>query len=59
MLAPHGCTLDAEGHIWGADGFGRRGLRVSPGGAIIDGIAGPDGMGVTPAPSVGTTAAGC
>jgi sugar lactone lactonase YvrE len=46
VVAPDGCTLDAEGHIWAADGFGSRVLRVAPGGAIVDEIAGPDGMGV-------------
>jgi sugar lactone lactonase YvrE len=46
VVAPDGCTLDAEGHIWVADGFGSRVLRVAPGGAIVDEIAGPDGMGV-------------
>ena len=46
VVAPDGCTLDAEGHIWVADGFGSRVLRVAPGGAIVDEIAGPGGMGV-------------
>jgi len=46
VVAPDGCTLDAEGHIWVADGFGSRVLRVAPGGEIVDEIAGPGGMGV-------------
>ena len=46
VVAPDGCTLDAEGHIWVADGFGSRVLRVAPGGEIVDEIAAPDGMGV-------------
>jgi sugar lactone lactonase YvrE len=46
VVSPDGCTLDAEGHIWVADGFGSRVLRVAPGGAIVDEIAGPDGSGV-------------
>jgi sugar lactone lactonase YvrE len=46
VVAPDGCTLDAEGHIWCADGFGNRAVRIAPGGAIVDEIAGPGGMGV-------------
>jgi sugar lactone lactonase YvrE len=46
VVAPDGCALDAEGHIWCADGFGSRVLRIAPGGAIVDEIAGPGGMGV-------------
>ena len=46
VAGPDGCTLDAEGHIWMADGFGSRVLRVVPGGTIVDEIAGPDGLGV-------------
>jgi sugar lactone lactonase YvrE len=45
-VAPDGCTLDADGHIWVADGFGSRVLRVAPGGEIVDEIAAPGGMGV-------------
>src|SRR4051795_10750233 len=37
-VAPDGCTLDAEGHIWVADGFGSRAIRVAPGGEIVDEI---------------------
>lgn len=46
VIAPDGCSLDAEGHIWCADGFGNRAVRIAPGGAIVDEIAGPGGMGV-------------
>jgi sugar lactone lactonase YvrE len=46
VVAPDGCTLDAEGHVWVADGFGSRVIRVAPGGAIVDEIAAPGGMGV-------------
>jgi sugar lactone lactonase YvrE len=46
VIAPDGCTLDAEGHVWVADGFGSRAIRVAPGGAIVDEVPGPDGMGV-------------
>jgi sugar lactone lactonase YvrE len=46
VVAPDGCSLDAEGHIWCADGFGNRAVRIAPGGAIVDEIAGPGGMGV-------------
>ncbi|MGY1601609.1 SMP-30/gluconolactonase/LRE family protein [Geodermatophilus sp. SYSU D00815] len=46
VLGPDGCTLDAEGHVWVADGFHGRVVRVAPGGAVVDEIPGPDGMGV-------------
>jgi sugar lactone lactonase YvrE len=45
VVSPDGCTLDAEGHIWVADGSGKRVLRVAPGGAIVDEIAAPGGLG--------------
>lgn len=45
-VAPDGCTLDAEGHIWSADALGNRAVRIAPGGDIVDEIAGPDGNGV-------------
>jgi sugar lactone lactonase YvrE len=44
-VGPDGCTLDAEGHIWAADEAGARCIRVAPGGAIVDEIAMPDGLG--------------
>ncbi|WP_448627781.1 SMP-30/gluconolactonase/LRE family protein [Geodermatophilus sp. URMC 64] len=46
VVGPDGCTLDAEGHVWVADGFHGRVVRVAPGGRIVDEVAGPDGMGV-------------
>jgi sugar lactone lactonase YvrE len=46
VVGPDGCTSDAEGHVWVADGFHGRVVRVAPGGAIVDEVAGPDGMGV-------------
>ena len=46
VVAPDGCTLDAEGHIWVADGFGSRVLRVAPGGEILEAITAPGEMGV-------------
>lgn len=45
-VAPDGCGLDAEGHIWAADGIGGRCIRVSQGGDIVDEIGAPDGLGV-------------
>jgi sugar lactone lactonase YvrE len=45
-LAPDGCTLDAEGHLWVADGIGGRAVRIGPGGTIVDQISAPDGMGL-------------
>ena len=45
-IAPDGCTLDAEGHIWAADAVGNRAVRVAPGGGVVDEIAGPEGQGV-------------
>lgn len=45
-VAPDGCTLDAEGHIWAADALGNRCVRVAPGGEIVDQITVPGGLGV-------------
>ncbi len=45
-VAPDGCGLDAEGHIWTADAFGNRCVRVAEGGAVVDEIRSPDGLGV-------------
>lgn len=45
-VAPDGCSLDAEGHIWAADALGNRVVRVAAGGEIVEEIAGPDGLGV-------------
>lgn len=45
-VAPDGCSLDAEGHIWVADARGARVVRVSPAGTIVDRIPVPEGLGV-------------
>ena len=50
MLPQHGLragrhALDAEGHIWAADGLGGPPCRIAPGGEIVDEIRLPDGMG--------------
>lgn len=45
-VAPDGCALDAEGHIWAADGVGGRCIRVAEGGAIVDEVRAPGGLGV-------------
>ena len=44
-VGPDGCTLDAEGHIWAADEAGGRCIRIAPGGAIVDEIPTPEGLG--------------
>jgi sugar lactone lactonase YvrE len=46
VVAPDGCSLDAEGHIWAADAIGGRAVRVAAGGAIVDEVRAPDGLGV-------------
>lgn len=43
-LAPDGCTLDAEGHIWSADARGGRACRLAPGGAVVEEIEAPEGL---------------
>jgi sugar lactone lactonase YvrE len=43
-LAPDGCTLDAEGHIWSADARGHRACRLAPGGEIVEELAAPAGL---------------
>jgi sugar lactone lactonase YvrE len=43
-IAPDGCTLDAEGHIWTADARGGRCCRLAPGGEIVDEVAAPHGL---------------
>ena len=45
-VAPDGCTFDAGGHLWVADGKYGRVLRVAEGGAIAEEIAAPDGLGL-------------
>jgi sugar lactone lactonase YvrE len=44
-VGPDGCTLDAEGHIWSADEAGGRCIRIAPGGAIVDELRTPEGLG--------------
>lgn len=46
VVAPDGCSLDADGYIWCADAVGNRCIRVAPGGDIVDEINAPDGLGV-------------
>jgi sugar lactone lactonase YvrE len=43
-IAPDGCALDAEGHIWSADARGGRACRLAPGGAIVEEIVAPQGL---------------
>lgn len=45
-VTPDGCGLDAEGHIWSADGAGARCIRVAPGGEVVDEVRAPEGLGV-------------
>jgi sugar lactone lactonase YvrE len=45
-FAPDGCALDAEGHIWSADGTGGRAARIAPGGEIVQEVRPPDALGV-------------
>lgn len=45
-VAPDGCTLDADGHIWAADALGNRAVRVAPGGEIVDEIRVSNGAGI-------------
>ena len=45
-FAPDGCALDAEGHVWAANGLGAVVCRVAPGGQIVDEVAMPEGLGV-------------
>jgi sugar lactone lactonase YvrE len=44
VVAPDGCTLDADGQIWVADALHHRCVRVAEGGKITDEIAAPEGM---------------
>jgi sugar lactone lactonase YvrE len=45
-VAPDGCALDADNHIWAADGIGGRCIRVARGGEIVDEVKPPGGLGV-------------
>jgi sugar lactone lactonase YvrE len=44
-FAPDGCCMDAEGHIWAADGLGGPTCRIAPGGEVVDEIALPERLG--------------
>lgn len=44
LVAPDGCCLDAEGHIWSADAVGRRVIRIAEGGEIVEQIDAPEGL---------------
>lgn len=44
-VAPDGCGLDAEDHVWAADALGGRVIRVAEGGAVVDEVAMPEGLG--------------
>jgi sugar lactone lactonase YvrE len=46
VVAPDGCTLDAEGHLWIADAVGGRAARIAPGGEVVDEVRAPEGQGV-------------
>lgn len=46
IVAPDGCTLDADGHLWTADALANRCVRVAPGGEIVDEIRVPGDLGV-------------
>jgi len=46
VVAPDGCALDAEGHIWAADAVGGRVARIAPGGSIVESVPAPEGLGV-------------
>lgn len=45
-VAPDGCSLDAEGHIWAADALTNRCVLVAEGGELLDEIRPPDGLAV-------------
>jgi sugar lactone lactonase YvrE len=45
-FAPDGCALDAEEHIWAANALGGALWRIAAGGAVVEEIAMPDGLGV-------------
>jgi sugar lactone lactonase YvrE len=44
-FAPDGIALDADHHVWVADGLGGPTCRIAPGGEIVDEIKLPDGLG--------------
>lgn len=42
-LVPDGCAVDAEDHVWVADPFRQRCVRISPGGRVVDQVSDPEG----------------
>ena len=44
-VAPDGCTMDANGNIWMADALGNRLLHIEAGGAILEEVRAPEGLG--------------
>ena len=44
-FAPDGIALDAEGHVWAADGMGGPPGRFAPGGEQVEELPLPDGLG--------------
>lgn len=44
--APDGIVIDAEDHVWVADAWMARALRVSPEGKVVDEVKAPTGMGL-------------
>lgn len=44
--APDGIAIDAEDHVWVADAWMARAMRVSPEGKVVDEIKAPEGMGL-------------
>ena len=46
QMAPDGCTLDAENHLWAADALFGRCIRIAAGGEVVDEIRAPDGLGM-------------
>jgi sugar lactone lactonase YvrE len=45
-FSPDGCALDADGCVWAADALGGRAVRIQEGGAILEEVRAPDGLGV-------------
>ncbi len=45
-MAPDGCVLDAEDHVWVADAWCGRAVRVSPAGEIVQEVKAPEGHGL-------------
>jgi sugar lactone lactonase YvrE len=46
QFAPDGIALDAEGHVWAANGVGAAVWRISPAGDVVEEVAMPEGLGV-------------